>query len=446
MHLALLVALSMPAADWPQWLGPDRDGVWREKGIIEQFPKGGPKALWRTAIGGGYAGPAVAGGKVFVTDRVLDEGESDPDNPFKRASSKGKERLLCLDAKTGKKLWTDEYVCRYTMSYPCGPRATPVIKGGKVWTLGAMGDIRCLDAETGKLVWSKSLTKDYKGIVPVWGFACHLLLEGDNIITLAGRDPVVVALNKDTGKEAWRALKLDAAEIGYCPPSIQTFGGKRQLIIWHPESVNGLDPATGKVLWTHEWPIRVNLNVSTPVKYGEDGLFLTSFYNSCRMLKVGADSVELLWQGKGRSEAARDTDKLHSIMPTPVIKGDHLYGVCSYGQLRCLDLKNEGKRVWENLTATGAGEKPVRWANAFLTPHGDRFFLFNEKGHLIIANLTPKGYDEVGRVKILEPTGQLPGGFSEPRKVVWSHPAYANRCVFARNDREIVCVSLAADE
>ncbi len=447
MHLALLcLALSAPAepaaSDWPQWMGPRRDGVWREDGLVKKFPAGGPKEVWRVPIGGGYAGPAVAGGKVYVTARTLDKGESDPENPFKRTNSKGKEQLHCLDAKTGKELWKDEYDCKYTMSYPCGPRATPVVNGGKVWTLGGMGDIRCLDAGTGKLIWSKSLTKDYKAGVPVWGFSCHLLLDGDNIITLAARNPAVIALNKDTGKEVWRALKIDSADIGYCPPTILTFGGKRQLIIWHPESVNGLDPASGKTLWTHEWNIRANLTVPTPIKYGEDGLFLTAFYDGCRMLKVGASGAELQWRSRGRGEQPTQTDKLHSIMPTPVIKGDHLYGVCSYGELRCLDLKGEGKRVWSELTATGAGKKPERWANAFLVPNGDRFVIFNEKGELILADLTPKGYAEVSRHKILEPTGPLMG-FGTGRKVVWSHPAFAGKCVFARNDKEIVCVSLA---
>jgi outer membrane protein assembly factor BamB len=439
---AVMLALS---ADWPQWLGPQRDGVWREDGLVKKLPPGGPKELWRVPVGGGYAGPAVADGKVYITDRVLDKGEADPENPFKRTNSKGKERILCLDAKTGKEVWKHEYDCRYTMSYPCGPRATPVIAAGKVWSLGAMGDIRCLDAASGKLLWEKSLVREYKAPVPVWGFSCHLLLDGDHLITMVGRKPAVAALHRDTGKEVWRALEIDSSDIGYSPPVIYTFGGKRQLVIWHPESVNGLDPATGKPLWSHEWQVRSSLTAPMPVKVGEDGLFLTSFYNSCRMLKVGADRAELLWKGNGRSEQPKDTDKLHSIMPTPAVEGDYLYGVCSYGELRCLDLKNEGQRVWSDLTATGAGKKPERWANAFLTPNGGRFVLFNEKGELILANLSAKGYEEVSRAKILEPTGQLAAGFSSPRKVVWSHPAYANKCVFARNDKEAVCVSLAEE-
>lgn len=447
MNASILICVlfaAEPSNDWPQWLGSQRDGVWRETGLLDKFPKEGPKILWRTPIGGGYAGPAVVGDRVYITDRVLNPGQADPDNPFRRANSEGKERLLCLNAKTGKEIWKHEYDCKYTMAYPCGPRATPVIQDGKVWTLGAMGDLHCLDAATGKLVWSKNLIKDYDATVPVWGFAAHLLIDGDNVITLAGRNPVVVALNKNTGKETWRALKIEAAEIGYCPPMIYNFGGKRQLIIWHPEAVNGLDPATGKVNWSHDWNVRSNLTVPTPRKVG-DKLFLTSFYNGCQMLKVGADKAEVLWRSKGRGEQPNQTDKLHSIMPTPVIQGDYIYGIDSYGELRCLDMNKEGQRVWTNLTATGTGGKTERWANAFLIPNGDRFFLFNEKGELIIAKLTPKGYEEISRAKVLDPTGQLGGGFANPRKVVWSHPAFSNKVMFARNDKEIIAVSLAAE-
>jgi outer membrane protein assembly factor BamB len=434
------------ADDWPQWLGPKRDGVWRETGIVEKFPQGGPKELWRKALGGGYAGPAVAGGKVFVMDRVLDPGERDSANPFDRSNSKSKERVTCFDARTGKQHWQHVYPCVYKgVMYPCGPRTTPVIHDGKVYTLGAMGDLYCLDVATGKPVWSKNLMKDYSARVPLWGFSANPLLDGDNLIVLVGRNPVVVALDRNTGKEKWRALELERAEIGYCPPMIFTFGGQRQLIVWHPEAVHGLDPATGKPLWSHEWEVRSNLTISTPRQVGNK-LFLTSFYNGCRLLEVtGGDkpAARLLYKSNGRGEQPRQTDKLHSIMVTPVIKDEHIYGVCSYGELRCLRL-SDGKRLWEDLTATGTGKKHERWANAFIVPHGDRYFLFNEKGDLVIAKLSPGGYEEVDRAHLLDPTGQLGGGFSAPRKVLWSHPAFAGKCIFVRNDREIACFSLAA--
>jgi outer membrane protein assembly factor BamB len=345
-----------------------------------------------------------------------------------------------------------EYDCTYKgVSYPAGPRATPTIDGDRVYTLGAMGDLQCRKVEDGELVWEKNLMKAYKARVALWGYSAHLLVDGDNLITLVGRDPVVVALDKKTGKENWKALKLDSGDVGYCPPMIYEFGKKRHLIVWTPLSVNGLDPATGKPLWTHEWQITSNLTIPTPRKVGDNQLFLTSFYNGCRLLEMDGDSPKVVWKSEaGKSgrlnEQPKNTDKLHSIMVTPFIKGGHVYGVDSYGELRCLDLK-DGKRVWTDLTATGTGKELVRWANAFIVEHGGRFFLFNEKGELIIAKLSPKGYEEVGRAKLLEPTYQLGGGgkFGPARKVVWSHPAFANKCVFARNDKEVVCYSLAAE-
>jgi hypothetical protein len=219
-------------------------------------------------------------------------------------------------------------------------------------------------------------------------------------------------------------------------------GGKRQLIIWHPEAVNSLDPETGKVHWSVPFAVRSNLTAPSPMKEG-DKLLVSSFYNGSMMLKLDNEkpAASILWKGKSNSEQARLTDGLHSIMATPMLKDGHIYGVCSYGELRCLKA-DTGERVWMSLKATGEQDKPVeRWANAFLVEHGDRYFLFNEKGDLIIAKLTPKGYEEISRAHILEPTNTM----VQDRKVVWSHPAFAHKSMYARNDKELVCVSLAAD-
>jgi outer membrane protein assembly factor BamB len=435
--LAAVPALSqLRADDWPQWLGPRRDGDWRETGILEQFPKDGLKTRWRTPIGGGYAGPAVAGERVYVTDRI---GAKTPDNPWGNDRVGGQERILCLDEKNGKVLWHVEYDCAYRVSYPAGPRCTPVVHEGKLYTLGTMGDLRCLDALTGKPIWSKNFPKDYKAPVPMWGFAAHPLVDGDKLICLVGGfETAVVAFHKDTGKELWHAL--NTPDIGYCPPMIYEAGGKRQLIIWHPQSIDSLDPETGQVYWSQPFAVKASLTIPTPRQAG-DLLFVTSFYNGSMMLKLDADKpgASMVWKGKSNSERPDRTDGLHSIMPTPILKDGYIYGVCSHGELRCLKA-DTGERVWESLEATGSHKNPGedRWKNAFLVPQGDRVFLFNEQGDLIIARLSPKGYEEVSRANILEPTNKHPG-----RLVVWSHPAFANKSVYARNDKEIVCVSLA---
>ncbi|HXG10140.1 MAG TPA: PQQ-binding-like beta-propeller repeat protein [Gemmataceae bacterium] len=444
LGLAVLAVLGLAVAradDWPQWLGPQRDGVWRETGLVEKFPPGGPRVRWETPVGIGYAGPAVANGRVYITDRLLAPGVKNPESGFDRPALPGKERVLCLDEKTGRVLWTYEYDCTYEIAYPGGPRTTPLVSGGKVYTLGAMGDLYCLEAAKGTVIWSKNFMKDYDAPAQQWGFSAHPLLDGDKLICLVGGPgSTAVAFHKDTGKELWRSM--NAREQGYSPPVIYDVAGRRQLIIWHPEAVNGLDPETGKVYWSVPFKVRAGLSVPMPRLAG-DRLLVSSFYNGSMMLKLGQDdkgqpTATVLWRGKSQSEQPRLTDTLHSIIPTPVIKDGYIYGICSYGELRCLRA-DTGERLWETHQPT-TGES-VRWGNAFLVPNGNRFILFNEKGDLILARLTPKGYEEISRANILEPTNTMPR-----RPVVWSHPAFANKCVYARNDKKIICVSLAQED
>jgi outer membrane protein assembly factor BamB len=435
--LAMGCAAGLRADDWPQWLGPQRDSVWRETVIVSSFPPGGPPVVWRAPIGPGYSGPAVAQGRVYVLDRQLAKAADKPPNGSQPEGIPGAERILCLNADDGKVLWRREYDCPYTASFPAGPRTTPVVSGGKVFSLGAEGNLFCLDAATGSVVWSRDFKADYKIKTPTWGFAGNPLLDGNKLICLAGgSNSTVVALDKNTGQEIWRALS--AKEPGYCSPVIFQAGGVRQLIVWHPESVNSLDPETGKVYWSlkSSEPVRVGMTIATP-RQMDDLLFLTCFYNGSWMLRLEASqpAAATLWQSRRVSE--QDTDALHSTLSTPFLQDGYIYGVCSYGQLRCLKA-GTGERVWETLSATTADGKPMRWANAFIIKNQDRFFLFNEKGDLIIARLTPKGYEEISRAHVIEPANRDAG-----RPVVWSHPAFANRRMYARNDQEIICVDLA---
>lgn len=446
--LALLVlslcSLTVSGDDWPQWLGPQRDGIWRESGILTKFPPGGPKVRWRTPIGGGYAGPAVADGKVFITDRVTAKDARKPRTDFDRGEIGGSERIHCLNEADGKILWTHEYACPYRISYAAGPRCTPVVEGNRVWCLGAMGDLKCLDVATGKVIWEKSFMKDFGQEPPIWGWSANPLLDGDNLICMVGgENSTAVAFDKNTGSVRWQALT--ATEPGYCPPVIFTIGGKRQLIIWHPQALNGLDPATGKVFWSVPFRLQAGLAIPTPRLIDGDKIFVTSFYNGPLLVQVsGGEKPEakVLWKGNSNSEQASRTDKLHAIMCTPFVKDDYIYGVCSYGQLRCLKVA-DGSRVWETMQATlakGAPARPVRWANAFIVAQDEQFFLFNEVGDLIIAKLSPKGYEEVDRARILEPTLVTLG-----RDYLWTHPAFANGHCIARNDKEIISVSLKKD-
>ena len=224
------------ADDWPQWGGPQRDLVWREDGVVDKLPEGELPRVWAVPIGAGYAGPAVADGKVVVTDRLADE---------------NLERVLCLDADDGEELWKHSYEAPYDISYPLGPRATPTVDGGRVYTLGAVGHLLCLNAENGDVVWQKHLPTDFGTKLPTWGMAAAPLIDGDQLIVLAGGadGALVVSFDKRTGKELWR--QLDDPAVGYAPPVIFEFGGRRQLIVWHQSHVSSLDPATGEVLWQH---------------------------------------------------------------------------------------------------------------------------------------------------------------------------------------------------
>lgn len=441
LAVALCAHQRVSADDWPQWLGPQRDGVWREDGIVDRLPATGPKVRWRTPIGSGYSGPAVVGQRVFVTDRKINEG-ADPQSPFQRGAVPSLERVLCLDDATGKIVWQHAYPCVYTVSYPAGPRCTPIVDGERVITLGAEGHLHCLTTDKGDVVWSRDLKKDFGiKLTPTWGFSSHPLVDGRKLITFVGGEgSAVVAFDKTTGQELWRALSATGPHgPGYGPPMIYDVGGVRQLIAWLPDAVNALDPETGKLLWSYPFGSKEGLTAPTPRQAG-DTLFVTSFYDGPCMLKldVSKPGATELWRGKGKNE--RQTDGLHSIMPTPFVIDGHIYGVCSYGQLRCLKAAT-GERLWEDLTATAANKaRNARWANAFLVQHRDRFFIANEQGELLISKLSPSGYQELSRATLLKPTGNAGG-----RNVVWSHPAFAHRSVYARNDEEIVSVSLAAE-
>lgn len=428
--LLLVICLPLHADDWPEWRGKGRLGVWKETGIVDQFPAQGLTVAWRTPIKAGYAGPAVAGGRVFVTDFTRGQ------------NTKGTERILCLDEKTGRILWTQQWDTDYIglmQTYAVGPRATPTVDGDQVYVVGAMGALLALNVKDGRVVWKKDFVKDYGTSVPTWGMTGSPLVDGDRLITLVGGagNAKVVAFDKRTGKQIWRALSSEKEEPGYCQPIIFEAGGARQLIIWHPFAVASLDPATGKVNWEQAFRVHQGMTLATPVLSGPR-LLVSSFYNGSMMLNLDPAKPQAtkVWQGKSGSEI--DTDGLHSVVATPVIDGDYVYGICSYGQFRCLRAAT-GERVWETQAVTG---EKARWAAGFIVRHGDRYFINNDRGDLIIAKLSPAGYQEISRTKLIKPTTPV-GTRREFSAVNWCHPAYANKHIYIRNDEEIISASLA---
>ena len=360
---------SLRADDWPQWRGPNRDGVWSETGIVEKFPDKQLKIKWHAEIGPGFSGPTVADGRVLVTDRQVEP--------------KQVERVFCFDEQTGKKLWSYSYDCTYSgVGYDMGPRAAVSLDSGRAYALGAMGNLHCFDAKSGNVLWEKDLLKQYKIRMPIWGIAAAPLVDGDLVILqIGGEGACVVALDKVTGAEKWKALDDRAS---YAAPIIVRQAGRRVLICWTGDSVAGLDPATGEVLWRQPFkPSRMVINVATPVMH-DDRLFLTSFYDGSMMLRLGPAklAVEQLWRQVGPDE--QKTKSLQLIIGTPYFDGPNVYGIDSYGQMRCLDAKN-GDRVWESQVAV----PKARWATVHMVRNGERMFMFNELGELIIADLRP---------------------------------------------------------
>ena len=439
--LILLLAASGPglaaAEDWPQWRGAGRLGVWHEDGILEQFPDSGLQVDWRVPVGSGYAGPAVADGRVFVLDW-----QEDPDS----RTLDGRERALALDEETGAVLWTHEWATSYQIiqaRYAIGPRATPTVDGERVYVVGATGRLWCLDAATGAVVWQQDYIADYDTTVPTWGVTSAPLVDGERLIALVGGEPdaLVVAFDKHTGEELWRALDV-VGEMGYAQPVIFEAGGARQLIVWHPAALVSLDPETGETYWEQPWEVGMGMTIVTPVT-ADDYLLVSQFYNGALMMRLNQDRPDAteLWRGASRSELPHQTDTLHAVMSTPVIAGGTIYGVGSYGELRGLDAAT-GARLWD----TGDMTPQERWGTGFMVRHGERYFVNNGEGDLIIARFTPTGYVEIDRTHLIDPTNEVGTSRAWIRTVNWSHPAYANRHIVHRNDREIIRASLAADD
>ncbi|MHC4155167.1 MAG: PQQ-binding-like beta-propeller repeat protein [Planctomycetota bacterium] len=407
------------ADDWPQWRGPKRDGVWREKGIVQEFAGAHLPIRWRAKIANGYSGPTVADARAYVTDRLTEPNQL--------------ERVHCFDAVTGKQIWSHSYECTYRkVGYPDGPRASVTVDSGRAYSLGTMGHLFCFDAAKGTIVWSKDLGSEYRLKVPIWGVAAAPLVERDMLIVhVGGRDNAcVIAFDKATGNERWRALNDGAS---YSPPIVIEQAGKRVLVCWTGERLVGMEAATGKLYW--EKPLKSIQNVATPVVH-EDFLFVSGFFAGSMLLKLDSNepNVTVVWQRKGENE--KRTDALHCCISTPVLDGDYIYGVDSYGELRCLDL-HTGDRIWESLDAVPR----ARWANIHFIRHQDNVWMFNERGELIISKLSPEGFHEISRTKLINPTeGQLGrrGG------VCWTHPAFAYKHVYIRNDEELICADLSA--
>ncbi len=420
----LFFLLTSRADDWPEFQGEGRQNRWNEDGTISDFKNGPPKRLWTTPVAAGYAGPTVARGRVYVLDYM---------------SGNSEERIVCVDANSGQEIWQHRYKTQYSdIDYGYGPRASVTIKDDLTYSLGMMGHLLCLDANNGRVIWERNLGSEIQIDMPIWGLTSSPLVEGEAVIILpsAGSEGAcVMAFHHKTGKELWRAF---GDKAGYVSPITIEQAGRKVLIAWTGQRIAGMDPASGKVYW--EIPTKPNkmpINVPTPaVNLAGDRMFLSVFYDGSKLIELSKSepSAKLLWARQGINE--RNTDALHCMISPPFIKGDHIFGVDSYGQFRCLEM-NKGDRIWENLNATFPG----RWSTVFSVQQREKTWMVNEDGELLIAEITPQGYREIDRIKIIEPTTPLLQRSSGT--VLWTPPAFAMKSVFVKNDKELIRVDLS---
>ena len=414
---AFFWASQLFATDWPQWRGPDRTATWTESGIVERLPTNGLKVRWRVPIAMGYSSPVIVGSKVYLSDAELKK-------PLVR------ERVHCLAGGSGKALWTYSYVHPvpdwfFTEEQARRPGATPIVRKGKLYALDLFGNLVCLDTLQGNLAWKKNLKEEFQ--MKETSVDASPLIEGDLLILMLGGKPGagIVALDRNTGREVWRAL--DEA-VTWSSPIVIASGGVRQLIVWTQQSVSSLNPTNGKVYWreaTSTGGSPGTAGVSTPVF--QKGYLLVSGWMF--QLEKDRPAAKTLWP-EGQGVARR----ILSDTSTGVLLGDYVFSAKAGGEFLCLKAAT-GAEIWKTSAVTDL----INGASIHVTVHGGSAFLFNHRGELIQARLAPDGYHEISRTKLIAPTSTFGS-----RKFAWAAPAFAHRNVYARNDQEVVCVSLAA--
>lgn len=420
-HRALILlagaALVAHADDWPQFRGTNRDAVWNVTGILQTFPKEGLKTTWKTNVGNGLSSPVVAQGRVYLIGSELEK-------------PKARECVRCLDEKTGKELWRHAYDVTYPdwafdPTQNSGPNATPIVRDGKLYTMGQMGDLHCLDAMTGAVVWHSNLMKDL-GTKEFTGTTPSPLIEGNLLVLPIGVEngPTVVAFDKDSGKEVWRAL---ADTWTYSSPVVITAGGQRQLIIWTPKAVTSLNPANGQTWWREDVDTTNQYGSAPPVHSGDKLLISGLMFQ----LDASKPAATVLWP-----ENRSPIKVVLSACSIPLLQDGCVFSGKTNAHFVCLDA-NDGKPLWDTDHVTGKGSG----ATIHLTPNGDSVLIFTDQGNLIRARLTRDGYHELSRVHVVDPVQPFGG-----RKLVWPPPAYANGHIFIHNGAELVCASLIAGD
>ena len=379
------------ASDWPQWRGPNRDGISAESGWSSKWPADGPKQLWRGNVGTGCSSVAVVGDRVLTMGNQGDE-----------------DTVWCLDAKTGASVWKHTYANPLDPNmYEGGPGSTPAVDGNFVFTLSRTGQLFCLDSRTGKPVWSKHLVNDFGGKPPKWGYSGSPLVAGDLVVLEAGADGAsTVALDKKTGATVW---KSGSAPAGYGTIMPFTCGGKACLASFDGTGLTVRDTKTGRELATYPWKTTYEVNAATPIVSG-DKIFISSGYGKgCALLRFDGSNLKPLWENK----------KMRNHFSSSVLWKDHLYGFDD-STLACLDLA-DGNVKW---TRGGLGKGSLMLA-------GDKLILQSEGGDLVIAPAVPESFQEIARAKVFEDR-------------CWVVPVLANGRIYCKSNKgELVCFDVS---
>jgi outer membrane protein assembly factor BamB len=394
----LLVAQDVAKADWPQILGPNRNGIYTGPPIVPSFPRSGPPSLWTRDVGAGFAGPAVVGDRLVLFHRV-----------------NNRETIEAMNALTGKTVWTFDYPTSYRddFGFDEGPRAIPVIAGGRVFTHGADGMLHGLDFATGRMLWSSDTRKVFEAPKGYFGVASSPVVDGTRVlVNVGGKQGGIVAFDAASGKTLWTAT---SDEPSYSAPIVAEINKQRTAVFFTRTGLVAVDPSNGKVLYQHRWRARqaASVNAATPIVLN-DQIFLSASYGTgAVLLKVANNQVTPVWSGD---------ESMSNHYSTSVLKDGYLYGFDGrqeFGQtLRCVELAT-GKVMW-NVDGFGAGSLLVA---------GETLVIMRESGELALAPASPKAFRFAARAQLL-------------KGVVRAYPALANGRYYVRNERQLAAYDL----
>jgi len=385
---------AVPAADWPQWRGPRGDGISPETGLLDSWPESGPEVLWRAPLGAGFSAISVVGEKGYTM-----------------FGDQSGEYAVCFSTADGKTLWKTYSGELLEDEYGDGPRATPTVNDGRVYTHGATGSLLCLDAETGEKIWGFNTLEKFSAENVDFGLSASPAIFGDMVVVVAGTSSdgkSLAALDKTTGDVLWTSLS-DLA--GYSTPIRAEVEGVAQIIVLMGKTLVSVSPQDGRELWRHPWITTLDANVATPI-FHEGKLFISTGYGTgCGMFSLrvedGKPVAEELW-------ASRDMKNYFS---TSVLYEGHIYGFNST-ILTCLDFET-GEPLWR--------ERGFN-RGSLLVADG-RLIILGERGDLALAKATSEGYQELGKFQLFE-------GKS------WTVPTLADGKLFVRNEEEMVCLKV----